>query len=80
MLMPGDRTRREALVENGKRAMNLLAASTAFLLVAGTLEGLISPRVWPMEWKLAISGATALLMMAYISLGRRAAPGRAAAV
>ena len=78
MLIPGDRTRREALIANGKRAMNLLAASTAFLLVAGTLEGLVSPRVWPMEWKLMISGATAVLMVLYLSLGRIGRTGRVA--
>lgn len=74
MLLPGDRTRREALVENGKRAITLIAASTLFLLVAGTLEGLVSPRVWPLAWKVAVSGATAVLMLGYLSLGRRVRP------
>ena len=71
ILLPLDRTRRDALVENGKRAIDLIAASTLLLLVAGTLEGLISPRVWPLSWKLVISGVTALLMLGYLSLGRR---------
>jgi uncharacterized membrane protein SpoIIM required for sporulation/uncharacterized RDD family membrane protein YckC len=71
ILLPGERTRKDALVANGRRAINLVAASTLFLLVAGTLEGLVSPRVWPMTWKLTISGATALLMIGYLSLGRK---------
>ena len=71
ILLPGKQTRRDALVENGKRAINLIAASTLFLLVAGTLEGLVSPRVWPLTWKFAISAATAIVMFAYLSLGRR---------
>lgn len=71
ILLPGDRTRRDALVENGKRAINLIAASSLLLLVAGTLEGLVSPRVWPLSWKLTISGVTALVMLGYLSLGRR---------
>lgn len=71
ILLPGSRMRRDALVENGKRAINLIAASSLLLLVAGTLEGLVSPRVWPLSWKLAISGATAVLMAGYLSLGRR---------
>ena len=70
ILLPGKRTRRDALVENGKRAIDLIAASSVFLLVAGTLEGLVSPRVWPLTWKFAISGATAIVMFAYLSLGR----------
>lgn len=71
ILLPLNRTRRDALVENGKRAIDLIAASTLLLLVAGTLEGLVSPRVWPLSWKIAVSGITALLMLGYLSLGRR---------
>jgi uncharacterized membrane protein SpoIIM required for sporulation/uncharacterized RDD family membrane protein YckC len=70
ILLPDDHTRRDALVANGKRAIDLIAASTLLLLVAGTLEGLVSPRVWPLEWKLAISGVTAVIMLCYLSLGR----------
>lgn len=70
ILLPGDRTRREALVANGRRAVALIAASTMLLMVAGTIEGLVSPRVWPMPWKLAVSGATAIALIAYLSLGR----------
>ena len=72
ILLPGDRTRRDALVENGRRAINLIAAASLLLLVAGTLEGLVSPRVWPLSWKLAISGVTAVFMFGYLSMGRRA--------
>ncbi len=76
ILLPGDRTRRDALVENGRRAINLIAASSLLLLVAGALEGLVSPRVWPLSWKLGISGVTAVLMLSYLSLGRRATGDR----
>lgn len=76
ILLPGDRTRRDALVENGRRAINLIAASSLLLLVAGTLEGLVSPRVWPLSWKLWISGATAVLMLGYLSLGRHSTGDR----
>lgn len=71
IVLPGSRTRRDALVENGRRAINLIAASSLLLLVAGTLEGLVSPRVWPLSWKFAVSGTTALLMIGYLSLGVR---------
>lgn len=70
ILLPGTRTRREALVANGHRAINLVAASTLLLIVAGTIEGLISPRVWPMAWKVAVSAATAVALVAYLALGR----------
>ena len=76
ILLPGDRTRRDALVENGKRAINLIAASSFLLLVAGALEGLVSPQVLPLSWKLGISGTTAVLMLMYLSLGRRTSGSR----
>ncbi|HKH93945.1 MAG TPA: stage II sporulation protein M [Gemmatimonadaceae bacterium] len=73
MLIPGDRTRRRALVENGQRAIRLIGVSTLLLLVAGTLEGFISPiEWWPIEGKLAVSGTTLVLLVAYLRGGRTA--------
>ena len=70
MLVPGDRTRRRALIDNGRRAMRLIAASTLFLIVAGSLEGMVSPiATWPLAGKLAVSAATLLLMVGYLTGG-----------
>jgi uncharacterized membrane protein SpoIIM required for sporulation len=74
ILLPGALTRREALVVRGRRAITLIACATLMLLVAGTIEGLISPRQWPLEWKLWVSGATAVLLAFYLAQGRRAVP------
>jgi uncharacterized membrane protein SpoIIM required for sporulation len=71
ILLPGNMTRREAFVLRGHRAIRLVAAATLFLAVAGTIEGLISPRVWPITWKLAVSTATGVAMLVYIALGWR---------
>ncbi|HKW10984.1 MAG TPA: stage II sporulation protein M [Gemmatimonadaceae bacterium] len=71
LLLPGRRTRRRALVENGRRAIRLVAAATVLLLVAGTLEGFVSPiPSWPLGAKLAVSGATLVLLVIYLSSGR----------
>jgi uncharacterized membrane protein SpoIIM required for sporulation/uncharacterized RDD family membrane protein YckC len=70
ILLPGALTRRAALVVRGRRAIRLIAAATLLLLVAGAIEGFISPRVWPLGWKLAVSGATAVLLALFVSLGR----------
>jgi uncharacterized membrane protein SpoIIM required for sporulation len=79
LLLPGARTRRAALVENGRRAIRLIAASTAFLLAAGTLEGFVSPIPWwPVEGKLAVSGVTLVLLVAYLRGGRTPAAPAAA--
>jgi hypothetical protein len=41
------------------------------LLVAGTLEGFVSPiETWPLAWKLAVSAATAVFLVIYLSGGR----------
>jgi uncharacterized membrane protein SpoIIM required for sporulation/uncharacterized RDD family membrane protein YckC len=71
LLLPGDRPRRRALVENGRRAIRLIGVSTLLLVVAGTLEGFVSPIPWwPIEGKLAVSGATLVLLVAYLRGGR----------
>jgi uncharacterized membrane protein SpoIIM required for sporulation len=71
MLLPGQRSRRRALIENGQRAIRLIGVSTLLLIVAGTLEGFISPiEWWPLEGKLAVSGTTLVLLVAYLRGGR----------
>jgi hypothetical protein len=76
MLIPGRRSRRTALVENGRRAIRLIGVSTMLLLVAGALEGFISPiEWWPLEGKLAVSGTTLVLLVVYLR-GGRTAPAR----
>jgi uncharacterized membrane protein SpoIIM required for sporulation/uncharacterized RDD family membrane protein YckC len=71
LLVPGNRPRSEALRENARRAIRLVAASTVLLLVAGTLEGFVSPiETWPLAWKLAVSATTAVFLGVYLSGGR----------
>ena len=70
LLLPGQRTRTRGLVENGQRAIRLIAASTFLLAIAGTLEGFISPiEWWPIEGKLAVSGVTLLFLIFYLRGG-----------
>jgi uncharacterized membrane protein SpoIIM required for sporulation/uncharacterized RDD family membrane protein YckC len=71
MLLPGPRSRSRALVENGRRAIRLIAASTFLLVIAGTLEGFVSPiEWWPLEGKLAVSGVTVVFLVMYLRGGR----------
>ena len=70
LLIPGRRTRRRALAENGRRAITLIAGSTLLLICAGLIEGLVSPiPYWPFEWKLSVSAVTALLLYLYLRMG-----------
>ena len=72
LVLPGARTRRRALADNSRRAMHLIAASTLFLIVAGSLEGMVSPiPYWPLELKLIVSATTLVLMVAYLRGGIR---------
>jgi uncharacterized membrane protein SpoIIM required for sporulation len=71
LLIPGNRPRSEALRENSRRAIRLIAASTVLLLIAGSLEGFVSPiETWPLSWKLAVSAATAAFLGLYLLGGR----------
>jgi uncharacterized membrane protein SpoIIM required for sporulation/uncharacterized RDD family membrane protein YckC len=75
ILLPGARPRRRAIVENGRRAIRLIGVSTLLLVVAGMLEGFVSPiEWWPIEGKLAVSGTTLVLLVTYLRLGRTPRP------
>lgn len=70
ILLPGALTRREALVVQGRRALRLITASTLLLLIAGSIEGMISPRVWwPVEWKWFVSLLSAIFLVFYLTRG-----------
>lgn len=70
LLIPGNRTRRRALAENSRRAMHLIAASTMLLIVAGSLEGLVSPIPnWPVWAKASVSAVTAVMLALYLRGG-----------
>lgn len=78
LLLPGALTRREALVVRGRRAARLVAATVLLLVVAGSLEGLVSPiPTWSLLQKLAITACTAIALAIYIH-GRREDPTRGA--
>ncbi|MFN0099558.1 MAG: stage II sporulation protein M, partial [Gemmatimonadaceae bacterium] len=69
-LIPGDRPRKRALIENGRRAVTLVAGATLLLLVAGIIEGFVSPIPWwPLELKLIVSAGTGVLLYVYLRQG-----------
>ena len=70
ILVPGDRTRREALTANGLRALHLVACVVLFLILAGLIEGNISPSPLPDSAKYATAVITAIWMAWYLSLGK----------
>ena len=74
LLMPGRRTRAEALMERGRAFLSLIAGTALMLVVAGLVEGFYSPLQLPAAAKFAFGGATAVLLALYFGFaGRRSA-------
>jgi hypothetical protein len=64
-LMPGDLRRVDALVENGRLAIKLILGCIPMLLIAGLIEGFISPAHIPAAFKFSVSALSALLLVMY---------------
>src|SRR6266480_1604090 len=69
MIAPGDRTRRDALVLEGRIAARMIGAVVTLLAIAGTIEGLLSASAAAPIWKYGVSAATAVLLVLYFTNG-----------
>lgn len=78
LLLPGNLDRVSALKVQGRRAIDLIVAASLMLILAGLIEGLISPRPeLPAALRLGVAGLSAVIIVAYVSLGRGAGPDEA---
>lgn len=77
ILMPGRRTRRDALRERGRAFLTLLVGAMLMLVVAGLIEGFYSPSALPDAAKFAFGGATAVLLFLYFGFVGRGAKASA---
>lgn len=72
IINPGDMTRGQALKKKGIEAARIVIGCACFLVIAGTIEGFLSPSDLPPAVKIATGVATGLAMYAYLFLaGRR---------
>ncbi|GGJ08505.1 hypothetical protein GCM10010885_17030 [Alicyclobacillus cellulosilyticus] len=72
LIHPGGRRRAEAVRQGAWEGMQLMFGVAAMLVVAGTIEGFVTPSRLPMGVKFAVAAATALLWAGYYGLaGRR---------
>ncbi|MBX7218503.1 MAG: stage II sporulation protein M [Blastocatellia bacterium] len=67
MVVPGNLTRGEALIERGIKAVKLMLICLPMLLFAGIIEGFVSPAHIAPVYKYAVSTATALILIFYFS-------------
>ena len=72
LLDPGTLPRRDALAESGRRAIRLLLGVIPLLLVAGVIEGFVSPVAIAPATKFIIGGSMFALLAMYLGVaGRR---------
>lgn len=74
LLQPGPRTRGDALALAARRAFVLIVGLGPMLVIAGIIEGNISPSGAPPALKVAIGAASGLLLYGYLLLAGRGAP------
>jgi len=65
LLMPGDLGRKDALVTNGLLAIKLILGCVPMLLIAGLIEGFISPAHISPVYKYGVSAVSALALVVY---------------
>jgi uncharacterized membrane protein SpoIIM required for sporulation/uncharacterized RDD family membrane protein YckC len=77
--VPGRRTRGEALRRRGREAVGLLAGTTLLLVLAGLVEGFVSPSLLAAPVKFAFGGVALLALLTYLGVGGRTAEDERAA-
>lgn len=71
LLMPGDLSRADALKTRGMEAVRLMIGVAVLLVLAGTIEGFISPAPISPVIKFSIGGLTGIALYTYLLLGGR---------
>jgi len=66
LLFPGLLSRSDALAKAGAEAVRLVMGVVPVLIVAGLIEGFISPSALPWKWKFALAGSLAVIFYSYL--------------
>lgn len=72
MLFPGLLSRRDSLAQAGGEAVRLLMGTVPVLIVAGCIEGFVSPsQAIEWQWKFAMAAANAVIFFSYLFFAAR---------
>ncbi|MCM3873208.1 MAG: stage II sporulation protein M [Pyrinomonadaceae bacterium] len=71
LIMPGDLSRADALTTRGKEAIRLMMGVAVWLVLAGTIEGFISPAPIDPRIKYSIAAITGIALYSYLLLAGR---------
>jgi uncharacterized membrane protein SpoIIM required for sporulation/uncharacterized RDD family membrane protein YckC len=71
LIAPGDLSRGDALTIAGRSAMQLVGSAVVLLVIAGTIEGMVSTSAMPAAGRIAISAGSALFLVIYLANGTR---------
>ena len=71
LVMPGDLSRGDALKSRGREAGRLMMGVAVLLVVAGIIEGFISPAPIPAAIKFTVAGVTGIALYSYLLLAGR---------
>jgi hypothetical protein len=71
MLVPGDLSRADALKTNGLEAVRLIGGVACLLVIAGIIEGFISPAEISPIFKYGIAAITFVSLYGYLLLAGR---------
>ena len=74
LIMPGDLTRADALKTRGKHAIRLMMGVASLLVVAGIIEGFISPAPIHPAIKFSLGAVTGIVLYSYLLLAGREEP------
>ncbi|HEU4417141.1 MAG TPA: stage II sporulation protein M [Candidatus Angelobacter sp.] len=66
LLFPGLLSRSDSLVKAGGEAVRLVMGTVPILIVAGLIEGFISPSALAWQWKFALSGSIGVIFFSYL--------------
>ena len=76
IIAPGDRTRGEALAEEGRRSVVIVLGLMVCFVVAGLIEGFVTPSGLPTWGRIAFGAIVELLFVTWIVVRGRAAESR----